>query len=169
MQEEVKVSKPIEETKADKTVKEDDDDFDVKYKAPKETFDDLKPLQNKPLFISDLIQGLQSEDYNRFCLALSNAEGLIREQKSNDLEIMATDFLQTLFRTVNTFDQDDFMQLKYAAMQATLELAPKSTMTQIALRIQDSEASIGEKTFLFETIGNAAVGLSESVSTTESS
>ena len=54
-------------------------------------------------------------------------------------------------------------------MQATLELAPKVSLPQIALRIQDSEASLGEKVFLFETIGNAAGSLSEQTSTEESS
>ena len=53
------------------------------------------------------------------------------------------------------------MQLKYGAIQATLENAPRIAMPQLALRIQDSEASLGEKVFLFETIGNAAVALSE--------
>lgn len=133
MQEEVKVDKP--DPKKQSQQEEQDDDFKTIYSAPKENYEDLKPLSNKPLFISDLIQGLQSEDYKRFSLALSSAEGLVREQKSNDLEVMAQDLLQTLFRTVNKFEQDDFMQCKYAAIQATLELAPKTTMPQIALRI----------------------------------
>ena len=65
----------------------------MKYYVPKDNYEDLKPLQGKPLFISDLIQGLQSDDHKRFNLAVANAEGLIREQKSNDLEIMAVDLL----------------------------------------------------------------------------
>ena len=89
-----KTNQNVETIKNSHTVKEDDgEDFGVKYHTPKDTYDDLKPLQNKPLFISDLIQGLQSEDHKRFMIALSNAEGLIREQKSNDLEIMAMDLL----------------------------------------------------------------------------
>ena len=35
-------------------------------------------------------------------------------------------------------------------------------MPQIAMRVQDSEASIGEKVFLFEVIGNVALALSDS-------
>ena len=57
---------------------EDDGDFKVRYKSLPDDYSDLKKLQDKPLFISDLIQGLRSEDHNRFNNALENAEGLIR-------------------------------------------------------------------------------------------
>lgn len=35
-------------------------------------------------------------------------------------------------------------------------MAPKESLSEVAQRIQDSEASLGEKIFLFEVIGNAA-------------
>ena len=38
-------------------------------------------------------------------------------------------------------------------------MVPKEAIGIIATRIQDSEASVGEKVFLFELIGNAAASL----------
>ena len=42
-----------------------------------------------------------------------------------------------------------------------LEKVPHVAMPHITTRIQDTEASLGEKMFLFEIIGQAAVSLSE--------
>ena len=55
--EEIKSGRPIEITK---DVDSDDDeedhgDFQVKYKSPIDDYSDLKKLQKKPLFITDLI------------------------------------------------------------------------------------------------------------------
>ncbi len=51
------------------------------------------------------------------------------------------------------------MQFKYRAVQALLEMVPKEAIGVVATRIQDTEASVGDKVFLFEAIGSAAVGL----------
>ena len=72
------VKRPIEIMKDVDSDDEDDGDFKVRYKSLPDDYSDLKKLQDKPLFISDLIQGLRSEDHNRFNNALENAEGLIR-------------------------------------------------------------------------------------------
>ena len=40
-------------------------------------------------------------------------------------------------------------------------MCPREAVSLVALRIQDSEASLGEKLFLFETIGNAAQALAD--------
>ena len=42
-------------------------------------------------------------------------------------------------------------------------------MPHITTRIQDTEASLGEKIFLFEIIGQAAIALSEQAQTEETS
>ena len=110
--------------------------------------------------MSDLIQGLRSDDHKRFTIALSHAETLIRGQNSNDLDLQCEDLLETLFRIQNQFDMDDFMEQKYRAVQALLECIPRQAIASVATRIQDTEASVGEKVFLFEVIGNAAQALS---------
>jgi hypothetical protein len=50
----------------------------VKYEQVEDNYDDLKALGVKPLFIGDLILGFQTEDAERFIMAIENAEGLIR-------------------------------------------------------------------------------------------
>ena len=52
------------------------------------------------------------------------------------------------------------MEKKYKAIQALLEMVPKQAIGIVAIRIQDSEASVGDKVFLFEAIGSAAAALS---------
>ena len=89
----------------------------------------------KPLFISDLIQGFQSEDIERFNMAIECAEGLIRTQNANDLELQAQDFLQTIFRSDNKFDSPGFMLRKYSAIQAMLEVCPGKSLAELANRI----------------------------------
>lgn len=51
-----------------------------------------------------------SDDFERFTLGLSSAEGLIRNQNMNDLDIMTVDLLAVIFRAENKFDLSDFLQ-----------------------------------------------------------
>jgi len=74
--------------------------------------------------------------------------------------MQSEDLLETLFRIQNQFDADTFMEQKYRAVQALLECIPREAIASVATRIQDTEASVGEKVFLFEVIGNAAQALS---------
>ena len=67
-----------DEDEEEKKEEDDDGDLRVRYKSPIDNYSDLGKLQHKPLFISDLIQGLRSEDHKRFKIALRHAEGLIR-------------------------------------------------------------------------------------------
>jgi|LauGreDrversion4_2_1035121.scaffolds.fasta_scaffold201497_2 hypothetical protein len=64
-----------------------------------------------------------SDDFERFTLGLSSAEGLIRNQNLNDLELMTPDLLAVLFRAENKFDLPDFLQLKYGLIQSICELS----------------------------------------------
>ena len=83
---------------------DNESDFEQLYENPTDDFADLKTLQDKPLYLSDLIMGLQSEQINRFTIAINHAEQLIRSQNSNDLCECATSLLETLFRIDNKFD-----------------------------------------------------------------
>lgn len=71
------------------------------------------------------MQGLRSDDHKRFNAALSHAEGLIRGQNSNDLDMQCEELLQVLFRTQNQYDEEEFMEKKYKAIQALLEMVPR--------------------------------------------
>jgi len=51
-----------------------------------------------------------SEDFERFNLGLTSAENMIRNQNSNDLDLMTPDLLAVLFRAENKFDLPDFLQ-----------------------------------------------------------
>ncbi len=66
-----------------------------------------------------------------------------------------------IFRTDNKFDLDEFLTLKYSAIQAIIELNPIASIAELCTRIQDSEASLGEKLLLFEVLGSAALALSD--------
>lgn len=56
---------------------DNESDFDVKYEQVEDNYEDLKTIQ-KPVFISDLLLGLQSDDVKRFTLAIQSAEDLLR-------------------------------------------------------------------------------------------
>ena len=71
---------------------------------------------------------------------------MIRKQKSNDLDVMAADLLEVLFRTENKFDLDSFLQQKYGAIQAIIEMTKQPKL--VFLRIQDDEAALGDKILL---------------------
>ena len=66
-----------------------------------------------------------------------------------------------ILRTDNKFDQDEFLALKYNAIQAVIELNPIGAIAELTTRIQDTEASVGEKALLFDVLGNAAAALSD--------
>jgi hypothetical protein len=71
---------------------------------------------------------------------------VIRKQKSNDLDVMTADLLEVLFRTENKFDLDSFLQQKYGAIQAIIEMTKQPKL--VFLRIQDDEAALGDKILL---------------------
>jgi hypothetical protein len=56
--------------KEDDSDDESDEDFKRVYRLNADSYEDLSRLASKPLFITDLIQGLQSDDYKRFTTAV---------------------------------------------------------------------------------------------------
>lgn len=85
-----------------------------------DNYEDLKPIK-KPLFLSELIMSLQSENHEKFTLAIDSAEDLVRNQSHNDLEVMSEDLLQLLFRIQNKFTVESFSIKKFRTIQALLE------------------------------------------------
>ena len=74
---------------------DEDSDFEIKYQHIPDDFADVKKtvLPTRPLFIQDLIQGLHSDDHDRYTLAIESMESVIRDQNNNDLEIMTDELL----------------------------------------------------------------------------
>lgn len=66
---------------------DNESDFEPIYmQSPsQDDYSDLKPLQDRPLFLQDLIMGLQSDSVDRYTIAMNQGENLIRSQNSNDL------------------------------------------------------------------------------------
>mmetsp|Transcript_21329 Transcript_21329/g.15308 ORF Transcript_21329/g.15308 Transcript_21329/m.15308 type:complete len:90 (-) Transcript_21329:676-945(-) len=89
------------------------------------------------MFLSDLLLGIVSEDFERFKIAFESAESLIRSQQSNDLQLMATELLWTIFRTNDKFSMEKFLDLKYAAIQAIIEKEPLQGAKETVSRIID--------------------------------
>jgi len=110
----------------------------------------IAPL--KPLFIQDIVQGLHSDDHDRYNLAIDNLKDIVMEQDNNDLAVMTPELLQSLFRAQNKFEKGDFLSKKYAGMVAVMVRRPRESIPEIANRLIDSEASLGEKLMLVECI-----------------
>jgi len=68
---------------------------------------------------------------------------------------MSSLLLDVLFRTENRFELDEFMAQKYGAIQAVIELT-EGGIQKVYQRLQDEEASLGDKILLAEVIGLAA-------------
>lgn len=117
-------------------------------------------LPQRPLFIQDLIQGLQSDDYDRFSLAIDSMQDLITNQQSNDLDTMCSELIQNMFRATNKYEEADFLEKKYKAIVALIVQQPRQSLQEIVSRILDSETSLGEKVILIECLPTAAVELS---------
>lgn len=66
-----------------------------------------------------------------------------------------------MFRTGNKFDDELFLSRKFNAIQAVIEMNTVPAIAEVCTRVQDCEASIGEKILLFEVLGNAANALSD--------
>ncbi|TNV73226.1 hypothetical protein FGO68_gene9942 [Halteria grandinella] len=133
---------------------DNDSDFDLKYAPQEDTFQDLIPIK-RPLYLSDLIQGLQSDNHERFTLSIDTADTLIRNQKLNDLSVMADELLTLLFRLQNRFAVEGFGEKKYRAIQAVVEREPR-VVGQVVARMLDGECSLGERMMLVEVLGKAS-------------
>jgi hypothetical protein len=62
------------------------------------------------------MMGLESDNHQKFEMAIENAEELIRTEKLNDLEVMSNDLFQLLCRIQNKFKIESFSVKKYHAI-----------------------------------------------------
>jgi hypothetical protein len=99
---------------------DNDSDFSLKYEQQEDDFSDVQKtvLPQRPLYIQDLILGLQSDDHDRYTIAVDCMAELITNQNSNDLDVMCSDLIQNMFRATNKFEEADFLAKKYKAIVA---------------------------------------------------
>ena len=99
---------------------DNDSDFSLKYEQQEDDFADVQKtvLPQRPLYVQDLILGLQSDDHDRYTIAVDCMEELITNQNSNDLDVMCSDLIQNMFRATNKFEEADFLAKKYKAIVA---------------------------------------------------
>lgn len=112
---------------------DEDSDFEIKYQQTADDFADVKKtvLPTRPLFIQDLIQGLHSDDHDRYTIAIESMEEIIRDQNNNDLEIMTDELLQSMFRASNKFEEAAFLGKKYDAIVALLVKQPRQALISV--------------------------------------
>lgn len=132
---------------------DNDSDFETKYSNPEDTFNDIahKVAAERPIYISDAILGLRSNDLRRYQLALKSLPQIM-EQTSNDLEERCPEILQTLFRAQNKFEKAEFLESKYEAVVAVINRAPLQSLKEVVHRIKDSECGMGEKLALVDSV-----------------
>ncbi len=78
-------------------------------------YEDLKTVK-KPLFLTDLVMGLMSDDREKFTICIESAEELIRKQNLNDLSVVSEELIQTMFRIQNKFGIENFSLKKYKSI-----------------------------------------------------
>jgi hypothetical protein len=57
---------------------DNESDFEVQYMQDEDGYEDLKTVK-KPLFLTDLVMGLMSDDREKFTVCIESAEELIRK------------------------------------------------------------------------------------------
>ena len=155
---------PIEEQKiAADFYDENDSDNDSDFEGFVIEEDDAKDIKfsTKPTHLYDLIKGLQSEDIERYHLALESANDIIRKNLPN-LDVLLNELLQILFRTENKFSKDDFENLKSGAIRACLFVKPAESAGIFFTRLGYKEASLGHKIKLLGLMQDAFRELADS-------
>jgi hypothetical protein len=71
---------------------DNESDFEVQYMQDEDGYEDLKAVK-KPIFLTDLVMGLMSDNREKFTLCLESAEDLIRNQNLNDISVVREDLI----------------------------------------------------------------------------
>ena len=72
--------------------------------------------------------GLQSSDFDRYSTAINSLENL---KENNDLDIMAAELLQVVFRAQNKFETEGFLEKKYKGLVQIIKLRPVEALQEI--------------------------------------
>jgi len=146
---------------------------------PSDSEDDPTLVQrNKPrppVYVRDLISGLtETENYDRFNAALSNAASIIRRKANFGKEVSdhAEELASMLMNLQDTFDMEDFEDLRQNALIAVLIAKPSEIARYLATSFFAGAYSIQERTTILTVLGLGArelAGFSDQPSATESS
>jgi telomere length regulation protein len=147
---------------------ESDEDHDlVPYAKPDsdpEDEDEDPTLINRdrpkaPVYIRDLIAGLNdSENYDRHSLALKNAAALIRRKISFGKEVSdhALELASILVGLGDTFDMEEFAELRLQALIAVLVSDPAQMAPWLARQVFDGDYSLSQRSTILSVLGLGA-------------
>ncbi|KAG9858417.1 hypothetical protein KCU98_g760, partial [Aureobasidium melanogenum] len=145
---------------------EEDDDL-VPYAKPDsdpEDEDEDPTMINRdkpkaPVYIRDLMAGLNdSENYDRHSLALKSAAALIRRKSSFGKEVSdhALELASILVGLGDTFDMEDFLELRLQALIAVLVSSPAQMAPWFARQVFDGDYSLSQRTTVLSVLGLGA-------------
>lgn len=145
---------------------EEDDDL-VPYAKPDsdpEDEDEDPTMINRdkpkaPVYIRDLMAGLNdSENYDRHSLAVKNAAALIRRKASFGKEVSdhALELASILVGLGDTFDMEDFLELRLQALIAVLVSNPSQMAPWFARQVFDGDYSLSQRTTILSVLGLGA-------------
>lgn len=112
-----------------------------------------------PVYIRDLIVRLQdTENYDRHHLALSTSANLIRRKANFGKEVTdhAEELASILMNLNNTFEIDNFEEMRQDALIAVLLAKPVSVARIIAQSFFDGDYSIQQRTTMLAALGLGA-------------
>jgi telomere length regulation protein len=145
---------------------EEDDDL-VPYGKPDsdpEDEDEDPTMINRdkpkaPVYIRDLMAGLNdSENYDKHSLALKSAAALIRRKTSFGKEVSdhALELASILVGLGDTFDMEDFLELRLQALIAVLVSSPAQMAPWFARQVFDGDYSLSQRTTVLSVLGLGA-------------
>ena len=128
-----------------------------------------------PVYIRDLISGLrETESYDRFNVALTNAASLIRRKVNFGKEVSdhAEELCSILMNLRDTFEMENFEDLRQDAMIAVLIAKPSEIALQLATSFFTGDYSIQQRTTILAALGLGArelAGFNDQSSSAETS
>lgn len=145
---------------------EEDDDL-IPYAKPDSDHEDEdedptminRDKPKAPVYIRDLMAGLNdSENYERHSLALKSAAALIRRKTSFGKEVSdhALELASILVGLGDTFDMEDFLELRLQALIAVLISSPARMAPWFARQVFDGDYSLSQRTIVLSVLGLGA-------------
>lgn len=148
-------------------IEDDNDDDIIPYAKPDsdpEDEDDDPTLveRNKPrapVYIRDLLGGLrETENYERYRLYLETASPLIRRKATFGKEVSdhAEELLGVLINLQDTFEMDDFMELRQEALISLLTAQPQIVAPRLTRLCFEGDFSIQQRAAMFTALALGA-------------
>lgn len=136
-------------------------DSDVSLDAYDLEDDEEDMTARRPLYLKDLITGLQSdEDRDKTEAALTEAEALLRK-KPRDLHDNANAVVAALLRLEDKFSTPNFNVLRSKALAAVVALSPQQSIPYLQSQALEREQLLQSRIDALEAMVSAAQELSE--------